>query len=270
MKKTVTVLVLALVGALVAPWTLRAQTAERLSDKDVKALFEEVEHRRDRFEDALDGGFKNSIVRGPRGEANVKKYLDDFQREVGQAKDRFKPDYAASTEVRAALTRGAEIDGFVRSQPSQFKGASEWDRLAVELRRLAGVYGASFPLAQDAAVRRINDKEAAATAEQLAAQAGLFKKAVGNDKALTAAERDSLKRSADDLGKAAKSVKSRASSGKPATGEARQVFDLVSSIERSPAAQKFSPATLSSWGVMRSNLSKLEQAFNLGAPAVAR
>jgi hypothetical protein len=270
MKRAVTVLVLTLAAGLVAPATLPAQTAERLSDKDVKALLEEVDHRRDRFEDALDGGFKNAIVRGPRGEASVNKYLDDFQREVGQAKDRFKPEYAASTEVRAVLSRGSEIDAFIKGQPASFKGASEWDRLLVELRRLAGIYGASFPLPQDAAVRRINDRETAATAEQLAAQADLLKKAVGNDKALTSAERNSLKRSASDLAKAAKTVKSRTSSGQPATGEVRQVFDLVSSIEGSPAAQKYSPATLSSLGVMRANLSKLEQAFNLGGPAVAR
>jgi hypothetical protein len=230
-------------------------------------LIESVDQGRDRFEDALDGGFKNSILRGPSGEANVKKYLDDFQNEVGQLKDRFKPEYAASTEARTVLSRATEIDGFIRNQPAKFKGASEWDRLTVDLRRLAAVYGTSFPLPQGAAVRRLNDKETAAAADQLARQADQFKKAVGQDKALASAERDAVKRQADDLAKAAKTVKSRTSSGKPATGEARQLFDLVGQIDASPAAKKFSPATLSSWGVMRSGLATLEQAFNLGAPA---
>jgi len=268
MTKTGTLVALAAAVGLLAPTIVSAQTAERLSDKDVKALIEAVDHGRDRFEDALDGGFKGSILRGPGGEVNVNKYLDDFQREVGQLKDRFKPEYAASTEVRTVLNRAAEIDGFVKGQPSPFKGASEWDRLVVDLRRLAGVYAASFPLQQGAAVRRLNDKETAAAAEQLARQADLFKKAVGNDQALTPAERDGVKRQADALAKAAKTVKSRASSGKPATGEARQVLDLVGQIEASPVARKFSPATLSSWGVMKSGLATLEQAFNLGAPAV--
>jgi len=266
MTKTGVVLALAVAAGLAAPLTVRAQTAERLSDKDVKALIETVDNGRDRFEDALDGGFKNSILRGPRGEVNVKRYLDDFQNDVKQLKERFKPEYSGSTEVRTVLGRAAEIDGFVKNQPTPFKGASEWDRLVVDLRRLASVYGTSFPLPQDAAVRRINDKETAATADQLAAQADLFKKAIGNDKALTSAERNSMKAEADQLAKSAKAVKSRASSGKPATGEARQVIDQVSRMEGSPTFKKLSPATLSSWGAMQSGLVKLEQAFNLSAP----
>jgi len=267
MKKMGVAAIVFLVAGLVVPAAVMAQAADRLPDKDVKALIEAVDHGRDRFEDALDGGFKGSILRGPDGEVNVNKYLDDFQREVGQLKERFKPDYAASTEVKTVLNRAAEMDGFVKNQPSPFKGASEWDRLVVDLRRLAGVYGASFPLAQGAAVRRINDKETAAAADQLARQADQFKKAVGGDKALTSGERDAVKRQADDLAKAAKTVKSRTSSGKPSTGEARQVLDLVGQIQASPAARKFSPATLSSLGVMQSGLAALEQAFNLGAPA---
>lgn len=266
MLKTGVAAAIAVAAGFLAPGIVAAQGADRLSDKDVKALIEAVDNGRDRFEDALDGGFKGSILRGPGGEVHVKKFLDDFQNEVGQLKDRFKPDYAASAEAKTVLNRAREIDGFVKGQPSPFKGASEWDRLVVELRRLAGVYGTTFPLPEGAAVRRMNDKETAAAADQLARQADLFKKTVGKDNALTSTERDAAKRQADDLAKAAKALKSRTSSGKPATGEARQVLDLVGQIGASPAAKKFSPATLSSWGVMQSNLAKLEQAFNIAAP----
>ena len=36
--------------------------AERMSDKDVKALMDTIHDRRDRFEDALDGEFKHSVL----------------------------------------------------------------------------------------------------------------------------------------------------------------------------------------------------------------
>ena len=69
------VAVLALVPSIAA-------AGDRLSDKDVKALLETLDNSRDRFEDQLDGKLKNGIVRGPRGEVNVRRYLDDLQENV--------------------------------------------------------------------------------------------------------------------------------------------------------------------------------------------
>ena len=40
-----------------------AQEAPRLTDNDLKGLIESVDDARDRFEDALDGEFKHSVVR---------------------------------------------------------------------------------------------------------------------------------------------------------------------------------------------------------------
>jgi hypothetical protein len=41
---------------------------ERLSDREVKQLVEDVDQARDRFEDQLDGNLKSSILRTPTGE----------------------------------------------------------------------------------------------------------------------------------------------------------------------------------------------------------
>ena len=50
-----------IVAALVA---MPAVSADRLPDKDVKALIERIDNERDRFEDQLDGKIKSSILRG--------------------------------------------------------------------------------------------------------------------------------------------------------------------------------------------------------------
>jgi hypothetical protein len=44
---------------------------ERLPDKDIKTLIEQVDEGRDKFEGNLDGQFKRSTVRGPSGETKV-------------------------------------------------------------------------------------------------------------------------------------------------------------------------------------------------------
>jgi len=256
----------AVIGAMffLVPGLARGQSGERLTDKDVKALLEAVDNGRDRFEDTLDGKFKSSILRGPAGEVNVGKFLDDFQQNVDKAKDRFAPNYAASAEVQTILRQAAEIDGYFRGLPGGFKGASEWDRLAMDLRRLAQAYGTAYPLPDGATVRRINDGEAAQTAKLVAQQADAFKKTINSDKSMPKAAKDSLKRDADTLSKSAKALESRVKGNKPATSEARAVLEQAAAIQDRFGGQ-LSPAALQTWGGMRASLTKLEQAFGLSA-----
>ena len=132
-----------IVAALVA---MPALSADRLPDKDVKALLERINNERDRFEDQLDGKIKSSILRGASGEVHVERFLDDLQENVGRLQDRFKSDYAASAEATTVLRQGSDIQRFMSKQPPAFDGASEWNRLASSLGELAKVYGTTFPL----------------------------------------------------------------------------------------------------------------------------
>lgn len=66
----------AVVVAIAALVATPVAHAERLSDKDIRALLERVDHDRDRFEDQLDGKLKRSIIRGPGGEVHVERDLD--------------------------------------------------------------------------------------------------------------------------------------------------------------------------------------------------
>lgn len=252
----------AVIGAVLAcPAAAAAQTGQRLSDSDVKQIIEDVDHTRDRFEDKLDGKIKDSVIRGPRGEVRVSDYLQDLQDNVKKLKERFSKDYSASAEAAAVLRQGTAINAGIKSQPGEIKGGSEWDRMALDLGRLADAYGTTFPLAEGAAVRRINDGEAAKTAEGIAKQADDVKKAIGRESALPKADRKAIADDLDALKEQAKTVKSRASDSKPATAEARQVMSLVAKVDGAFKSRQLSPATLSAWGQMRAPLETLQQAY---------
>jgi hypothetical protein len=49
----------------------RADTADRLTDKEVKGLIEQVYDARDKFEGRLDGEVKNAVIRSSTGEMKV-------------------------------------------------------------------------------------------------------------------------------------------------------------------------------------------------------
>jgi hypothetical protein len=243
-----------------------AQTRERLSDKDVKALIDEVDTGRDKFEGNLDGDFKGSTLRTPTGETKVSGALQDYQDSTKKLEQRFKSDYSASAEVAAVLKQSGQIDAFMKSSSAPSEGRIEWDRQALILKRLAEAYGTTFPLPDGATVRRMNDKEAAALAGEVATQAEELKRTVEADQTLAKPDKDALKAAVDGVLKQAKKLQSRLKDGEPSTADANALRDGIAAL--TPEGRQLPPAVLTAIGGLRAPLTKLDQAFG-GAPAGA-
>jgi hypothetical protein len=252
------------VAALIA---MPVVSADRLPDKDVKALIERIDHERDRFEDQLDGKLKRTILRGAGGETHVERYLDDLQENVDKLKERFTPEYAASAEVTTVLRQGSDIQRFMSTQPADLDGASEWNRLAGSLRELAAIYGTTLPIAEGQQARRFNDREVAKAADDLSKSADRFKNGLDsslkNDKTIDKATREAAVKEADALKQGAKRLASLVGDGRPASGEAKALLDHVSKIKGASAGRTLSPAAQTAWRSVETSLDKVAQAFSL-------
>ena len=234
---------------------------ERLSDKAVKTLIEQVDEGRDKFEGNLDGEFKASTVQGASGETKVSGALQDYQDNSQKLKDRFTPDYSASAEVATVLKQSTAIDVFMQGSPSAMKGRTEWDSQTTNLKHLAEAYGTTFPFPDGATVRRMNDKETAATANVIVTSAGRFKSDLDKASTLAKPDKDAAKKDTDVLIDQANAVKSRTSDGKPATGELRQLVEQVAKLQAFVDAHMI--PTLTNWQAVQASLAKLQQAFGV-------
>jgi hypothetical protein len=238
--------------------------ADRLTDRDVKELVASIEQGRDRFDDALDDRLKRSIVRGSTGEVNVDQFLNDFQESIDRLEERLKPEYAASTEAAALLHQASAIDRFFRQQPPGTKGESEWNRLAADLKRLAAVYGADFPLAEGATVRRMGDREVAAAADDIARAAGDLKRSLNNDlkkdTTVSKAGREAIVHEADQLSKDAKTLRSRVNDSKPSSAEAERVMARAAKL-RSFIESHQVPTSSRAWATMTPRMEALASAY---------
>ena len=212
-----------------------ALSADRLADKDVKSLIERINDGRDRFEGALDDKVKNGILRGANGEVNVKNFLNDFQESIERLKDRMKPEYAASAEAGTVLRQASQISNYFGRQPAGTRGESEWNRLATDLKALATAYGTEFPLPENATVRRIGDRELAASADEVAKAADKVKQALDNelkkDKTIDKTQREAIVGQADQLAKDAKSLRDRVKDGDPSSAEAERLLAQASKVK---------------------------------------
>ncbi len=255
------ILFLALAVSLWSLPALAQAVTERLSDKDAKALIDQVDEGRDKFEGNLDGQFKGSTVRNSRGEMKVSGALQDYQDSTQKLKDRFNGDYSASAEVATVLKQSSAINTFMLSQPSSMKGRSEWDRQVMIVKRLADAYATTFPFPEGATARRMNDKETAATANALANSANAFKSDLDKATTLPKPDKDAAKKDVELLIKQANTVKSRTSDGLPASGEMRQLVEQAAKLQTFVEAHPM--PTVTNWAAVQASLGKLRQAFSL-------
>jgi len=241
-----------------------AQTGERPSDKEVKAIIDEVDTGRDKFEGNLDGDFKGSTLRGPNGETKVSGALQDYQDSTQKLKERFTSDYSASAEVGTVLKQSMQIDAFMKSPSSPTQGRNEWARQTAILKRLAEAYNTTFPLPDGSAVRRMNDKEAADAAGAVAAQAEQVKRAADADKTLAKPDKQALKTEVEGVVKQAETLESLLEDGKPSTADASALRGKVAAL--TATGRQLPPAVLTAVTGLRAPQAKLDQAFGV-APA---
>lgn len=260
----------ACVALMAALFATPAAAAERLSDNAVKQLLERIDNERDRFEDQLDGELKSSIIRGPGGEVNVERYLDDLQENVDRMKERFTSEYAASAEVTTVLRQGSDIQRFMAKQKPDFDGASEWNRLSGSLGALAVIYGTAFPIAEGQQARRLNDDEVKKAAKDVAESADRFKNeldaSLKKDKTIKQATREAAVREVDELKKDAERLASTVGDDKPASGEAQALLQRAKALRTASSGRALSPAAQTAWGSVEGGLEKVGQAFNVSTP----
>ena len=248
---------------LVAATALGQAPFDRASDEAIEELLKSVGEKNGEFRDSLDRDFRTSVVRGPAGEVDVEAYLDDLEEAAKSAADRFNSEYSASAEVKDLLARGAPMNGYVRAHP-ELRGASEWDAVAGDLNRLAQAYGASFPLAADANVRRIGDGELTQSLSALgkiSADTGSALSRAARDAPALAnqGQLDSLR----SLGETAKALQSRLSRNQPATAEARQLQAVATKIDGFLGASEVPGAVKDVWKPAGEHVAKIVQAFGL-------
>jgi hypothetical protein len=259
-----------LLFGLMAICSVPILAADRLTDRDVKALVDRIEKGRDKFDDALDDKLKHSIVRGPNGEVNVDAFLNDFQKNIDRLEERLKPDYAASAEAGTLLRQATVIDAFFRQQPPGTRGESEWNRLATDMKALAKAYGADFPLPDKAPIRRIGDRELASAIDNVAHTAEQLKKSLDNDLKKDAAMDKEARRSvvndADQLAKDAKTLRDRVKKGEPSSAEADRFLADAGKLQSFIASHQV-PSSASAWTNTGESIQTVSSAYGSSWPA---
>ncbi len=240
--------------------------ADRMTDRDVKALIDRIDKGRDQFEGALDDDVKRKVLRDESGEVDVDRFLDDFDSNIDRLKDRLKPEYAASAEAATVLRQASAIDAFFQKQSPGTRGESEWNRLATDLKALAAAYGTDFPMVEAAKVRRVGDRELANIADELSKGADQVKKSLETDLktdiTVDAQTRQSMVNEANELSRDAKTLRDRLKDSEPSSAEADRVLARATKLQSMVNGHQV-PTAVNSWAGVTPRVRDLAAAYRV-------
>jgi len=224
-----------LAAALVCAAAVPVSAAERLTDKQVNAIVDNLVRGFDKWKNALERkNLDDAIITNAAGKIEVKKFLKDFESEMSLVRQRLNADYAAGGEITTMLRRASDVEK--RAQQPGANPLPEWKELAGQLAALATAYGVTLPLASsDAAAARMTDKDVIARLDDIDRLAQRV--ASETDKAMkqakaAAADRDKSKQAMKALAETAKRTKSMV---QQSTATTAQVGELIKAWEAATA-----------------------------------
>ena len=247
------------------PWAVPgfAQAPERLSDKDVKTLIDQVDEGRDKFEGNLDGQFKGSTLRGPAGETKVAAALQDYQdntkklqeplqlRLFRQRRGGHRPQAVhVDRHLHARLAErheGPQRVGPPGHEP-QASGGGVWHHVS----STRWSHGPPDERQGDGGRGRSQSPPRRNTSKTTSTKPARSRSPTARPP----------RRTSRLLVKQANAVKSRTNDGKPATAELRQLVDQAAKLQTFVDAHPVPPAA-TNWQAVQASLGKLQQAFGL-------
>lgn len=118
--------------------------ANRINDRQVKALLQRIEEGADRFRGSLKDALEKTRFDGTKIEDNINDFIKSFEQATDRLKDRFNKNQSAASDAEEVLTRAADIDRFMLRHSLKPRAQEDWRRLRGNLDELALAYGVSW------------------------------------------------------------------------------------------------------------------------------
>ena len=123
----------------------RATAQERLSDKDVEALLNNLKSDAKKFHSSFNSGVSKSTIRKTSQEKDAKNLVQHFEKQCEATLEQFKKDRRVDTQLPELLNTGSQIDKLLMATPMGDQANADWSKVRTELDGVARQFNMDFP-----------------------------------------------------------------------------------------------------------------------------
>lgn len=122
-----------------------ANAQQRLSDKDVEALLNNLKSDAKTFRSSFNSAVGKSTIRKTSQEKDAKNLVQQFEKRCESALNEFKKDRRVDTELPELLNTGSQIDKLLTATPMGDQASADWSKVRTELDGVAKQFNMDFP-----------------------------------------------------------------------------------------------------------------------------
>ncbi|HUB01934.1 MAG TPA: hypothetical protein VL983_04590 [Terriglobales bacterium] len=138
---------LLVVALAVIGLTPSASAQNRLSDKDIEALMNNLKNDTHSFRPQFNNAVHKSIIRKTSREKDAKTLVLNFENQTKGLLENFKKT-RKGTELPAVLSTSDQIDKLINELKLDTNITSRWQKIRAELTQLSSAFGITQPAAQ--------------------------------------------------------------------------------------------------------------------------
>jgi Rad3-related DNA helicase len=124
--------------------SVAAQSAYRLSEKEMKDLLSRIDKQAETFRGSLKQALNHSRFDDSKEEDRINDFVKRFEQATERLKHHYDEKSSASSDVEEVLNRAARIDDFMERHHLSPRAASDWAALRQNLDALAEAYNVSW------------------------------------------------------------------------------------------------------------------------------
>lgn len=247
---------------------MHAQQSYRLTEKEMKALLDRIEHGADRFRNSLGKMLDASAIDDMKAEDNINHFVKEFEAATDHLKDRFDDNQSASGDVEEVLRRAARIDGFMMRGGMNSRAQADWAELRKNLDELAAAYNVSWNW-EGLSNRpfRLNDEQVKNLLGRIERDADRFRKSLDSSLDKTSFDGTKAEDNINDFVKefehATDHLKDRFSKKQSAAGDAEGVLQRAARIDTFMQNHRLTERAQNDWAQLRRSLDELATAYGV-------
>jgi hypothetical protein len=120
-------------------------SAQRVNDKDIEIMMNNLKSDTGRFRSAFDNSVKSSTIRHTSQAKDSRNLVQGFENQTKVMLDHFKSHQKADAELSSVISTSDQIDQLIHDVSFDDRTNSAWNKVRVELGQLADAYGVQPP-----------------------------------------------------------------------------------------------------------------------------
>ncbi|CAN5316981.1 hypothetical protein BH10ACI1_BH10ACI1_28340 [soil metagenome] len=116
----------------------------RVSDITVQTLLARIETSTDLYRRSVERAIRRSSINNTNREDNIVEFINDFEKETDNLKQKFDSRTSVNNDVSDLLSRAYYIDSFMKRNRLNAASQRDWRNLRSDLNTLANYYGVSW------------------------------------------------------------------------------------------------------------------------------